>query len=220
MTTVAVLPIKRFEGAKRRLSGALSPGTRRALAMAMAADVLTALRRAQRIDLAVVVTADREAEALAHGHDARSLPDPEQPGHSAAALAGIGWALEHGADRVLLVPGDCPAVFPQELDALVAAAGRAPEVLLVPDRHGTGTNALLLSPGGVLAPAFGEGSRARHEAAAAAAGASLVLHEPAGLLLDVDTPEDLEALRAALAATRGGAAHTRGMLARLGRTTP
>ena len=36
-------------------------------------------------------------------------------------------------------------------------------------------------------------------------------------MLDVDTGEDLEALQDALAASTGGAAHTRGMLARLGR---
>lgn len=219
MTTVAVLPIKRFEGAKARLSPALSPGTRRALAMAMASDVLTALRRAKTIDLAVVVTADREAEALAHGYDAQAMPDPPEPGHSAAALAGVRWAVDRGATRVLMVPCDCPAVSPDELDALVAAAARrGPEVVIVPDRHGTGTNGLLLTPPQTLEPSFGEGSRRRHERAAEDAGAVLRIEEPTGLLLDVDTPEDLETMRAHLAATRGGAAHTRGIFARLART--
>jgi 2-phospho-L-lactate/phosphoenolpyruvate guanylyltransferase len=218
MTTVAVLPIKRFEGAKERLAGELSPGTRRALAQAMAADVLTALRRAKRIDLTIVVTADRDAEALAAGHDARPLPDPDEPGHSAAALAGIRYAVSQGARHVLCVPGDCPAVTPDELDALVrSVAPHGPEAVVVPDRHGTGTNGLLLTPPEAIQPAFGEGSRARHEAAATAAGTRLRIEEPRGLLLDVDTPEDLAALRDALAAVRGGAAHTRGMLSRLAR---
>lgn len=218
MTTVAVLPIKRFVGAKERLAGALSPGSRRALAEAMAADVLTALRRSKRIDLTVVVTADRDAEALAAGHDARPIPDPSEPGHSAAAQAGIRWAMEQRAHHVLLVPGDCPAVTPDELDALVlSVAPRGPEVVVVSDRHGTGTNGLLLTPPGVIEPAFGEGSRARHEAAGHAAGANVRSADPRGLLLDVDTPEDLEALRAGLADVRGGAAHTRGLLARLAR---
>ncbi|MEA2288518.1 MAG: hypothetical protein QOD55_515, partial [Solirubrobacteraceae bacterium] len=31
MSTVAVLPVKRFEDAKRRLGGSMRPGTRRAL---------------------------------------------------------------------------------------------------------------------------------------------------------------------------------------------
>jgi hypothetical protein len=43
------------------------------------------------------------------------------------------------------------------------------------------------------------------------------IHHTPSLTLDVDTGEDLEALQDALAASTGGAAHTRGMLARLGR---
>ena len=38
------------------------------------------------------------------------------------------------------------------------------------------------------------------------------------LVLDIDTPEDLDALREELAATRGGAAHTRGMIRQLARS--
>ena len=88
---------------------------------------------------------------------------------------------------------------------------------IVPDRHGTGTNALLLTPPDAIEPSFGPGSRARHEAAAAAAGAECRIAEPPSLALDVDTADDLAALRAALDARTGGAAHTRGLLARLGR---
>ncbi len=86
---------------------------------------------------------------------------------------------------------------------------------IVPDRHGTGTNALLLSPPDVIEPAFGPGSRERHEELAAAAGVPCSVEELPTLALDVDTAEDLIALRQALADRRGGAAHTRGMLSRL-----
>ena len=61
---------------------------------------------------------------------------------------------------------------------------------LVADRHGRGTNALLVSPPDAIAVAFGSGSRAAHLAAAEAAGATSVeLDGPLGL--DVDTPDDL-----------------------------
>jgi 2-phospho-L-lactate guanylyltransferase len=93
----------------------------------------------------------------------------------------------------------------------------APDVVIVPDRHGTGTNALLLAPPDAIHPSFGPGSRERHEQAAAANGARWRVAEPRSLVLDVDTAEDLVALRAALGARTGGAAHTRGLLARLDR---
>ena len=218
MSTIAVLPVKRFDEAKRRLAEALSAGTRRALAEAMVSDVLTALRRARRVDGVIVVTSESGVEALARAQGAHAIGDPPEPGHSAAAAHGVAWACERGAQRALLVPADCPAVTPAEVDDLliVQPAAQA-RVTIVPDRHGSGTNALVLSPPDAIAPSFGPGSRVRHEEAAWAVGAECRIAEPPSLLLDVDTPEDLDALRAALGARTGGAAHTRGLLARLGR---
>src|SRR6478736_8538978 len=113
------------------------------LAEAMVSDVLHALRRSERIDKVIVVTGENGAEALARAYDAESIPDDDR-GHSHAARAGVDWAMERDYERVLLVPGDCPALDPRELDELVAGAMSAPDVVIVPDRHGTGTNALLL----------------------------------------------------------------------------
>jgi 2-phospho-L-lactate guanylyltransferase len=216
MRTCAVLPVKRFDDAKQRLDRTFNAGTRRALAEAMVSDVLHGLRRAQRIDTVIVVTGESGAEALARAYDADSIPDDDR-GHSHAARSGVDWALERDYDRVLLVPGDCPALDPHEIDELVDRGLGAPDVVIVPDRHGEGTNALLLAPPDAIAPSFGPGSRARHEQAAEAAGARWRIAEPRSLVLDVDTAEDLAALRAALDARTGGAAHTRGLLARLDR---
>jgi 2-phospho-L-lactate guanylyltransferase len=95
---------------------------------------------------------------------------------------------ELSAQRALLVPGDTPALDTADLDALLA---RAEPVVIVPDRHGTGTNALLLTPPGAIAPAFGPGSCERHQAAAEAAGVDHAVLRLPSLALDVDTPEDL-----------------------------
>jgi 2-phospho-L-lactate guanylyltransferase len=89
--------------------------------------------------------------------------------------------------------------------------------VIVPDRHGSGTNALLLTPPDAIHPAFGPGSRERHERLAQEAGATVAAIEVPTLGLDVDTVDDLAALRVALEDVRGGASHTRGLLARFGR---
>jgi len=127
--------------------------------------------------------------------------------------------MERGATRVLLVPGDCPALDPAELDELLedAEGVAGPDVVIVPDRHGDGTNALLLTPPDAIGPAFGPGSRERHERLAAEAGATCAAIDVPTLGLDVDTVDDLAALRTALEDVRGGASHTRGLLARFGR---
>jgi 2-phospho-L-lactate/phosphoenolpyruvate guanylyltransferase len=227
MRTVAILPVKSFGRAKQRLTGGFPD--RPGLAAAMVADVLDALGLVEGLAEVLVVTAApveaRPGVVVVH--------DPAEAGQSAAAGLGIAAAVERGAERVLLVPGDCPALDPDEVAALLAGEasdrastftthGRATrhsrettggaDVVIVPDRHGTGTNALLLSPPTVMAPAFGEGSFARHAALASAAGVTPRVAEVRSLGLDVDTPEDLAALRRALAAWPRGAVRTRALL--------
>lgn len=214
MRTLAILPMKSFDAAKRRLAPTLGPGLRRELARAMFTDVLTSLRRVPRLDSVAVVTADQDADAAARSQRALVLRDTEQAGQSAAAAIGISFALTEGFDRVLLVPGDTPLLDPGEVAALLRL--RRP-VSIVPDRHGTGTNALLLRPPDAIAPSFGPGSLERHVAVAAAAGVASVVEKVPTLMLDVDTGADLSALTAALAARRGQAPSTRAALRRLER---
>lgn len=217
MPTYAILPIKNFDDAKQRLSSGLGAGPRRALAEAMFSDVLTALRRARRVDEIVVVSSANSAQRIAGGHGAQVIEDASR-GHSEAAALGVAHALEAGADRVLLVPGDCPLLDPAELDALLTRPAPERSAVIVPDRHGTGTNALLLTPPDSLTPAFGPGSCQRHQELAGRQQTAAEVVEVASLALDIDEPEDLEALREALGARHGGAAHTRGMLSQMTRS--
>jgi 2-phospho-L-lactate guanylyltransferase len=214
MTVLAVLPIKSFDMAKQRLAAELPAGPRRALAEAMFADVLTALRRATSIDEFVVVSSDNGAQQIAGSHGAGVLED-EGGGHSGAALVGIAHAREIGAERVICVPGDCPLLDPTELDALIAHPVSGRSALIIPDRHGTGTNALVLTPPDALTPAFGDDSCERHYRLATEQGATPEVLSVESLALDIDTPDDLAALNEALATRHGGAAHTRGMLNQL-----
>jgi 2-phospho-L-lactate guanylyltransferase len=217
MNTVAILPAKSFDNAKQRLAPAFQLGHRTALVEAMFSDSLIALRRTTAIERIIVVTADRIAGRIAGGNGADVLDDTTHS-HSEAAELGIARAIELGARRALVVPGDCPMLDPAELEALLAHPVADRSVVIVPDRHGEGTNALLLTPPNALTPAFGEGSRQRHIDLAVAQGSTPEVVEVPSLGLDVDTPEDMEELLERFRTTRGGAAHTRGMLAQLMRS--
>ena len=217
MSTVAILPIKRFGAAKQRLTDALGPTDRAALAEAMARDVLLALARAEQVERTLVVSGEPRAVALARHLGAEVVDDAHDAGHSAAAGLGIAHARAVGAARVLLVPGDCPALAPEEVDGLLEAH-RGDGVVVVPDRHGTGTNALLLSPPGAIAPAFGPDSCARHLALAEGAGVPAAVERVRSLAYDADTAADLAALRAQLEARSGGV--TRAVLEALDRGEP
>ena len=211
MRTAAVLPVKSFGQAKQRLDAAVGRSERAELAAAMLGDVLAALRAVEGLADLIVVTAEPRAASAARSAAAHVIDDPSETGQSDAALRGVEAAIARGADRVLLVPGDCPALDPAEVGALLRGFPGA-GLVIVPDRHGSGTNALLIAPPSAIEPSFGPGSFARHAVLGAAAGVAVRVAQAPSLALDVDTPGDLAALRAALAALPTAAPGTRALI--------
>jgi 2-phospho-L-lactate/phosphoenolpyruvate guanylyltransferase len=220
MRTAAILPVKRFAQAKRRLGASVAEAPREDLTRAMVGDVLVALGETASIERTIVVTREASVAAAARYQGSLVVQDTAEESQSAAVVLGVERALAEGFERVLCIPGDCPALDPAELDSLLDAHGTGGggdadelEVVIVPDRHGTGTNGLLLTPPGAIAPSFGPGSCERHRALALAAGAACRIERPRSLLLDVDTGDDLAALRERLTSKHGErAARTRKVL--------
>lgn len=217
LKTIAVLPVKRFERAKQRLADDLSPRSRAALAEAMLFDVLSSIRRSARIDEILVVTADPSVAQITRWLGVDVVERQDDGGHSEDAQAGISEALRRGAGRVALLPADCPLLDAGELDRHVGITPRS--ALIVPDRHGTGTNGLVLSPPTAFAPAFGPDSCARHVSRARAAGVSFAVERIGSLAFDLDTPEDLGVLRDALILNPARAPRTAQMIWELGTET-
>lgn len=220
MNATAIVPVKRFGASKQRLLGVLDREQRAAIVKAMLTDVFAALGRARRVDRIVVVTGEGRAERIALGAAQRMktplevMRDPSDDGHSEAATLGIVRARALGAECVALLPGDCPLLDASELDGALDRM-REGAVRVVPDRHGTGTNALLMAPPDAIGPAFGPGSRERHLARAEGAGHATELERLDSLALDLDTPEDLSELIALLGREPDRAPTTAAELSRL-----
>lgn len=212
MRTAAILPVKRFARAKSRLGESVADELRLTLARAMVGDVLCALHECAAIDVTIVVSSESTVAAAAAYLGALVVQDTAEEGQSAAARLGLERALEEGAERALCIPGDCPALDPAELQALLLGDADAAEVAIVPDRHGTGTNGLLLSPPDAILPSFGPGSCERHRELARTAGVACRMEHPQSLLLDIDTGADLDALRERLAGETVRAPRTRAAL--------
>jgi len=216
MRTTAIIPVKRLGSAHTRLDAALEPAERFRLAEAMFLDTLHKLRRAKTIDDLIVVTSDQAVARHADWMGHRVLRQERDGGHTKAAEAGALAAKGVGADRVAMLPIDCPLLDPEELDRHL---GRTPRTLIVPDSAGTGTNALILNPPDAFAPAFGQDSCARHISRARSAGVSFSLERIDSLARDLDTPDDLAALRDALLLDPSPAQRTAKVLWELGAPT-
>jgi 2-phospho-L-lactate guanylyltransferase len=155
----------------------------------MLADVLTA---ASEVPFArrMIATESEVVRKVARSAGAETL-HVNASGTNDAALAAVSLVVAAGAERLLLLAADLPYLTSSDLEMLVAE--RAP-VVIAPDRHRRGTNALLLCPPYAIPPAFGEDSFRLHREAALRASLDASIVTSHGLATDVDNPEDLRLL--------------------------
>jgi len=196
----AIIPAGTLEGAKTRLGGTLDAEERQDLAERLLTRTVLAALAAEGIDDVLVVSPDREVLRHAAALGARTLRQ-RSVGLNAGLDEGRLDVVAGGAEAILVLPIDLPFVTAEAVAAVllplgavavgaVGAVGAVADIVLVTDRHGNGTNALLLRPPHAIAFAFGPGSRHAHRAAAEAVGARYVEVE-GPLAFDLDTPDDL-----------------------------
>lgn len=197
--TWAIIPVRGLERAKSRLGGPLDAEERVDLVSGLLRRAVAATTSSSQVAGTIVVSSDRAALDLAQGMGAIAVADLER-GLNPALDVARAEALARGATAIVILPADLPLLDRDSLDDVIGAAsdawsrdnspGTTALVAIVPDRHGTGTNALILAPPDVIEFAFGVGSRAEHAARAASAGATCV--ELGGPLdVDLDTADDL-----------------------------
>ena len=196
---VALVPVRGLPAGKRRLAAELSIEQRNSLVRAMLDDVVAALLQAESIARVVICSRDAAAHAEADRLGVDFLDQADQrPGYNAAVARAQADLAEAAA--LLVAPADVPLITPDAVDLVIAAAPDGEAVVVAPAHNG-GSNALFLRPPGVIRPAFGPSSARAHAQAAAAAGEAGVPFREARIdvwAYDIDTPADLEHLKAVL----------------------
>ncbi|HEY9558926.1 MAG TPA: 2-phospho-L-lactate guanylyltransferase, partial [Acidimicrobiales bacterium] len=181
MVVAVVVPVKAFSQAKVRLTPRLDPATRAELARAMAARVL---RAAGTLPTSVVCD-DDEVAAWAQRHGAEVIWTPGL-GLNGAVDAAVEQLAAGGVHQVIAAHADLP------LATDLAWLADFPDVTLVPDRHGDGTNVACIPATSGFRFAYGAGSFAAHRAEAARLGLTLRMVPDERLGWDVDVAADLE----------------------------
>jgi 2-phospho-L-lactate guanylyltransferase len=191
----AAVPVKPFAAGKSRLANLMDDQERFELNRRLFVNTLDIIFDLQEIEQVIVVS--RDPVVLQVGRERGGLPLKESGDsdlNNALELASDAAGLK-GADAVLVIPADLPAVHSSDIRQVLAAFHGSPAVVIVPDRHRMGTNALLLTLPKVLNFSFGGGSFRRHCEGAFNAGAELNVVENFGLSFDIDNPEDLSIAR-------------------------
>jgi len=186
----AIIPVGSLDGAKSRLGAVLDAEERLELARRLARRTIAAAVGTDRIEETIVVTPDDAVRDLALAAGARPLRQ-RSDGLNQGLSEARDEAIAAGASAILVLPIDLPRISIGAIDdVLDTLDGSLPAVTIVSDRHGRGTNALLVAPPDAIGFCFGGDSREAHTAAARAIGARLTeLDGP--LSLDLDTAEDL-----------------------------
>ncbi|RPJ27731.1 MAG: 2-phospho-L-lactate guanylyltransferase [Chloroflexi bacterium] len=195
MTLWAIVPVKPLRRGKSRLAGALSEDERTDLNRSLLQNTLKTLSELKEVEEVLVISRDPHALTIARNYGARTVREDGQPELNTALKRATVVAQVYATGAVLILPADLPLVTSEDLRALIERAGEPPAVVIAPDRHGTGTNALLISPSGLIEYDFGENSFQRHCQRAKEAGARLEIVNLPSLGLDLDLPEDLELVR-------------------------
>jgi len=194
MTLWAIVPVKPLRHGKSRLSGILSEDERAQLNERLLAHTLETLADLKELEQVLVVSRDPHALAIARNLGARTVREDGQPHLNTALTRATVVAKLHATRGVLILPADLPLLARDDILTLIERATNPPVVVIAPDRHEKGTNALLMSPAGLIEYDFGEGSFQRHCKRAHKAGARLEIVNLPSFALDLDLPEDLALL--------------------------
>ena len=195
MTLWAIVPVKPLRRGKSRLAGALTEDERTELNQSLLKHTIETLSGLKEIEQVLVVSRDPQALTIARTHGARTVREDGQPQLNTALKRATVVAQVYATRGVLVLPADLPLISKDDILELLNRAVDPPVVVIAPDRHEKGTNALLISPSGLIEYDFGENSFERHCRQARNAGARLEIVNLPSLGLDLDLPEDLELVR-------------------------
>jgi 2-phospho-L-lactate/phosphoenolpyruvate guanylyltransferase len=189
-----LIPVKDLSHAKQRLSGLLTQEERTRLAWMMLETTFAAAAKVKNVDRIAVVTLYPQAIALADKYGMETISETEQVSESASVDFGSKELMKSGATAVLRLPIDLPLIETEDLEIILGS--EAPEVVIVPSRDGTGTNAILRSPPDLFPSHFGTGSFFKHLQEVEKAGLQCEIIQLPRIALDIDDPEDVKELMA------------------------
>jgi 2-phospho-L-lactate guanylyltransferase len=194
MTIWAIVPVKPLRRGKSRLAGMLTEDQRTCLNRYLLEHVLTILNEIQEIEHTLVVSRDPAALALTREMGGRTVLEDGAPQFNTAIKRATIVARTQGAHAVLVLPADLPLVKPSDLKKLLKRGKKPPVVVIAPDRRQDGTNGLFVNPAGLIEYGYGPGSFQCHAERTTQSGARLEVINLPNIALDLDLPEDLEAL--------------------------
>jgi 2-phospho-L-lactate guanylyltransferase len=192
MTQWVVIPVKPLRRGKSRLAGVLTENERENLNRDLLLSTLEKITGLHEVGRILIVSRDPAVLALARSSKVVTLQEYGKTNLNLALKRATLFIRQYTVRSVLVLPADLPILDPLEIQMIFQHDQNSPLVVVVPDRHHQGTNALFMHPPGLIEYGYGPGSFIYHCQQANKSGADLAVLELPSLALDLDTPEDLE----------------------------
>jgi 2-phospho-L-lactate guanylyltransferase len=205
MKTFAIVPIKRFENAKTRLSSILDTGDRIRLSLLMLEDTLQILSVVHSLSQVITVSADKRVEEIAVKYGANFLLEEKERGVNSAVALADSYCIKEAADATMVIPHDLPLLQPIDISkACELAENEKRCIVICPSLRYDGTNMLLRKPPSIIATFYDADSYNMHVKAAIRLGIPVKLLFSKAFMHDIDTPEDaLEIIKEKTFTARG-----------------
>ena len=195
MKTFAIVPIKKLENAKTRLSSLLDTDDRIHLSLLMLQDTLQTLSVVQSLTQIITVSADKRVEKIALKYGATFLLEEKERGVNSAIALADNYCIKEAADATMVIPHDLPLLNSIDISkACKLAENESRCIVICPSLRYDGTNMLLRIPPSIITTFYDADSYNAHVKAATRLGISVKLLFSKGLMHDIDTPEDASAI--------------------------
>lgn len=193
MSTWAIVPVKPLVRSKSRLNEVLTNRQRESLSSHFLRRTVTLLNDMPEISRVLVVSRDPSALTIARAAGAKTLQETGLPELNDSLKRATQVVLAWQAKQIIVLPIDLPFMTTSDVSQILQIGRQYPSVVVIaPDENGTGTNAMLLKPPGLIPYHYGENSFHNHISAGEQRNTALEIVHNQNLSLDVDTPADLE----------------------------
>lgn len=194
MTNWAIVPVKPFQIGKARLGGVLTVEQRVKLNRLLMIRTIHVLNEVRSLDSILVISRSGEVLELARKAGCCALEQNGSGGLN-SALYQVNNKLCKSEDCVIVIPTDLPLMTSDDIFQLLEMGKNPPVVIVVPDRHQNGTNALLVNPKGIIRYRFGQKSSIKHMEEARKRNIPVIVKTIQTVSIDLDSPDDLELLK-------------------------
>ena len=150
MALWAIVPVKPLGKGKSRLAEVFTQEERVKINRQMLSNTLRTLVAIPEIEHVLVVSKDQAALSLAREEGARTVQENGDPDLNLALERATIVAKTYATRGILIIPADLPLITSEDVYAMLERVGEPPVVVVAPDRHLRGTNALLVCPAGLI----------------------------------------------------------------------